>query len=259
MKNSSKSPLRYPGGKTRAIPVLNTYITKKEMRVLSPFGGGASWELHLAAKGHHVDCYDAFTPLAIFWEEILTNREAVVKSVKQYKSAGVDKEVFNDLKKKLIEAGYEYPEIAAMFYIVNRCSFSGSTLSGGFSKSASETRFTARQIEYLEDFAPKRFSYGLGRWEQTLERSSMYDLVFLDPPYMIDSPKLYGVAGSHHQSFDHSGLADKLKTISTPWVLTYNDSEQIRETYKGFNVSEKTWAYGMSKNKTGLELVISNF
>lgn len=259
MKVSSKSPLRYPGGKTRAIPVLDTYITEEGMRVLSPFGGGASWELHLASKGHHVDCYDAFTPLATFWGEILNNREAVVRYVKQYKSAGVDKEVFNDLKKKLTETGHEEAEIAAMFYTVNRCSFSGSTLSGGFSKSASETRFTDRQIEYLERFTPERFSYGLGRWEQILDRSSMYDLVFLDPPYMIDSPKLYGVAGSHHQRFDHYGLADKLQTISTPWILTYNDSEQVRDIYRGFNVSEESWSYGMSKNKTGLELVISNF
>ena len=52
---ASLSPLRYPGGKTRAIKeIASKYIIpnlSKGQKVCSPFFGGGSIELHLADNG----------------------------------------------------------------------------------------------------------------------------------------------------------------------------------------------------------------
>lgn len=37
-----------------------------------------------------------------------------------------------------------------MYFIINRCSFSGATLSGGFSLESSQKRFTTSSIERIK-------------------------------------------------------------------------------------------------------------
>ena len=74
--SKNKSPLRYPGGKTRAIAILDKYVndyypTRKLL--LSPFIGGGSFELYLQNKGYHVKANDLFKPLYTFWQILQTN------------------------------------------------------------------------------------------------------------------------------------------------------------------------------------------
>lgn len=45
------SILRYPGGKSRAVKILDKYIPSDAKIILSPFTGGASFELFLRDKG----------------------------------------------------------------------------------------------------------------------------------------------------------------------------------------------------------------
>jgi len=66
--------------------------------------------------------------------------------------------------------------------------------------------------------------------------------------YWMDRDKLYGKDGDLHSSFDHKGLYDILSQRSN-WVLSYNDTPEIRDLYKDYEIIEATWAYGM-KNIT---------
>ena len=70
---SSKSILRYPGGKSRAVKVIKKYIPKGINELCSPFLGGASLEISCAADGIKVYGSDAFVPLVDFWIEVLKN------------------------------------------------------------------------------------------------------------------------------------------------------------------------------------------
>jgi DNA adenine methylase len=71
VKRTVKSPLRYPGGKSRAaVYIIDNYI-KTPKTVCSPFVGGGSIELELANRGTRVFCYDNFEPLVVFWQELL--------------------------------------------------------------------------------------------------------------------------------------------------------------------------------------------
>ena len=45
-----KSPFRYPGGKSRAVKILEKYFTDVDS-FCSPFLGGGSFEIYMAEKG----------------------------------------------------------------------------------------------------------------------------------------------------------------------------------------------------------------
>ena len=76
--------LRYPGGKTRAIKILEKYIPEDITEVYSPFFGGGSFELYLYGK-YKIPIFanDKFEPLYNFWLETKTNNKKLVEHIKK--------------------------------------------------------------------------------------------------------------------------------------------------------------------------------
>ena len=82
----SKTPLRYPGGKSRAVNVIMPYIRALECEELcSPFLGGGSLELKCAEEGMTVHGYDLFQPLVWFWEALLSNPVKLLSHIEGYR------------------------------------------------------------------------------------------------------------------------------------------------------------------------------
>lgn len=77
---NNKSPLRYPGGKTRACKILDEIISSRtnisDYDVLvSPFFGGGSFELYIQnTYGLHLLVNDKFKPLFIFWRTLKNSK-----------------------------------------------------------------------------------------------------------------------------------------------------------------------------------------
>lgn len=88
---------------------------------------------------------------------------------------------------------------------------------------------------------------------------------FLDSPYYsVTKSRLYGKKGDLDTSFNHQKLCENLKNTKHKFLLTYDDSELIRNLYKDFYVYEYSLQYGMNNYKQmqaakGAELLISNF
>jgi len=81
-----KTPLRYPGGKSRAVETIMPYIRDLDCGELcSPFLGGGSIELQCAEEGMVVHGYDLFQPLVWFWEALLSNPQKLYKRVRTYR------------------------------------------------------------------------------------------------------------------------------------------------------------------------------
>ena len=68
VERTVKSPLRYPGGKSRAVKTIREYIPTETKKLCAPFLGGASVELACAADGIKVYGADAFEPVVNFWK-----------------------------------------------------------------------------------------------------------------------------------------------------------------------------------------------
>jgi hypothetical protein len=98
------SPLRYPGGKTRAIAILSSYVstyfpTKKVL--LSPFFGGGSFELFMTTKGYTVHGNDLFIPLYTFWTTKQSNCDTLVTAIKEHMP--MTKEKFHTLRASILK------------------------------------------------------------------------------------------------------------------------------------------------------------
>jgi DNA adenine methylase len=248
-----KSPLRYPGGKTRAIKHLLPHIPEGD--ICSPFLGGGSLELVLS-KDRTVYAYDAFYPLYNFWDCLLTEKDYLVEQVK--KLHPLDKETFKALR--MLLRGYapsqgKSVELAAAYFAINRSSFSGATLSGGFSQQAAEGRFNENSIKRLANFDAPNLKVGFAGFEESIEQHENCFL-YLDPPYFLEEKsKLYGKNGDMHEGFDHK-LLHSLLTNRQNWLLCYNDCEFIREHYSDYEIVAAEWAYGMNKSKKSNEVFI---
>lgn len=243
-----RSPLRYPGGKSRAVKLILELFPKRMDVLVSPFIGGGSVEIAASSLGIKVIGYDIFNPLVNFYHELLNNPLKLADEVRKY--FPLSKAAFYYLQKYIPNSTLES---AAIFYVLNRCSFSGSTYSGGMSPG--HPRFTESSIEYLMQFKAPTMTVLFGDFHDTLLQHKN-EFLYLDPPYLIQN-NLYGKKGDAHKNFDHFGLKELLSKRNN-WVLSYNDCKEIREMYKDYKIISAQWKYGMSNNKFSAEVLIIN-
>lgn len=242
------SPLRYPGGKSRAVDILRKYIPQGTKEICSPFFGGGSFELSCANSGIKIYGYDLFLPIVEFWQCLIEDPKRLVSHVQKFYP--LSKEKFYELQKRQGVYKNKYRRAAA-FFVLNRSSFSGSTLSGGMSPN--HPRFTPSAIQRLRDFNTGNFSVEHLDFKKSIKLHKNI-LLYLDPPYMIEGC-LYGKKGNTHKNFDHDGLVRSLKNRNN-WILSYNDCEDIRKMYKEFTILTPEWTYGMSLDKKSREVLI---
>jgi len=243
--NSTKivrSPLRYPGGKSRAVKTLFEYIPPGTKSICSPFFGGGSLEIFCAQKGIKIHGYDNFRPLVDFWKWLIKDPYKLAEEVEKHRPLE-PREKFKELRKQHVKEKDSFQR-AVLFYVLNRTSFSGSTLSGGMASGGEDDnpRFTESSVQRLRDFKVKNFSVKFMDFKKSIPKHPN-DLLYLDPPYLIEN-NLYGNRGDLHKDFDHEGLV-KLLRKREKWILSYNDSEKIKKMYKGFQFVYPEWAYGM--------------
>lgn len=145
---------------------------------------------------------------------------------------------------------------ATVFYVLNRTSFSGSTLSGGMASGGKNDnpRFTISSIEKLRNFNIKNFSVDFADYRISIPKHEK-SLLYLDPPYDIEKPVLYGVNGHLHSNFDHDELFEILKKRDN-WIMSYHNSKKAKNRYSDYEIIKPKWNYGMSKDKTSNELSI---
>ncbi|MFA7626359.1 MAG: DNA adenine methylase [Candidatus Kapaibacterium sp.] len=158
-------------------------------------------------------------------------------------------------------------ERAAAFFIYNRITFSGTSLSGGYSEHAFQGRFTESSIvrlkklsEVLKDTTIKNLDYG-----ELVKADGENVFIFLDPPYYSASKSaLYGKNGNLHKTFDHIKFAETMRNCKHKWLITYDDSDYIRELFSFANIIPWNLTYGMrnvspGSDQKGEELFISNY
>lgn len=251
------SPLRYPGGKTRAGKLLWAFLQKEYPNtkyLASPFFGGGSFELLCASRGIKIFGNDLFEPVSNFWIALRYQKIDLAEACRLLRP--LSRADFYRLR-SMIYTEKDSILRAAYYFAINRSSFSGSTCSGGFSEEAAKGRFTDSSIERITKldmtnvmpFHNEDFEIFMKRYEPEDNLT-----VFLDPPYYVES-KLYGKDGDLHTNFDHDRLANVLKTRKD-WLLCYNDCEYIRNLYEGCRIQKVSWSYGMNKTKESNEILI---
>jgi len=274
------SPLRYPGGKSRAVKILDKYIPEETQKIVSPFFGGGSFENYLSLKGHEVRGYDFCLPLSDFWnayinrkQDLFERMEKLSELILQPKYWDVDRKSDERLEQKDLYSTWS--EIALNsedsferglhYFALNRCAFSGLTLiAGPMSTKWINTKIGPKALSNLEKIPFQVKSVDYMSCFDSIEKHRD-DFLYLDPPYIMetkDKEAIYGNKGDMHIGFDHVLLRDLLAKHKGRWVLSYLNVPETHELYSRFRIEEETWTYTMKPGQDrpkGKEVVITNF
>ena len=252
---SLKTPLRYPGGKSRAVkkmaeffPLFSDY---KEFR--EPFVGGGSVALYITQMYPHLDIWvnDLYEPLYTFWKQLQLNGNEIKNQLVQLKQRHPDpssaKVLFLESKEYLGQDPRRTDPTAraVSFYIVNKCSFSGLSESSSFSKQASDSNFSVRGIEklpYYQQLISKWQITNLSYEQLLTDEKDIF--VYLDPPYDIKT-NLYGKKGNMHRGFDHDKFFYDCDKFKCDQMVSYNSSNLIKSRFIDWTPYEYDHTYTM--------------
>ena len=276
MMKQLKTPLRYPGGKSRACSKLDLYLPDlrdfKEFR--EPFLGGGSVSIHITKKYPDLNIWvnDLYEPLINFWKTLQDQGEELQEQLLKMKSGHDNptkaKYLFLQSKEYLSEDLKKCDNLnrAVSFYVVNKCSFSGLTEASSFSPQASMNNFTVRGIEKLTGYQELIKNWRITNLPyQHLLTDDKAVFTYLDPPYDIKD-NLYGRKGSMHKGFDHDTFAVDCDCFVGPQLISYNSSQLVKERFKDYEVSEFDLTYTMRsvgeymrEQQDRKELVLTNY
>ncbi len=265
-----KSPLRYPGGKSRAIAKILAQMPVNMAEYREPMVGGGSVFLAVkAVLGNRVARYwinDLNYDLCCFWRAARDENTLLVERLIALKRAYADGRALwaflnipNTLQSDL--------ERAMRFFALNRITFSGVVDSGGYSQQAFERRFTDSAIERVRKLAPMLANVHITHADYLpmLQEGGESVFIFLDPPYWrATSSRLYGTDGVLHTTFDHARFANALRECRHRWLITYDDSPMVRQLFSFAQITAWQLQYGMNNvgqatAQKGNELFIRNY
>ena len=253
---SLKTPLRYPGGKSRAVTKMDPYFPdlRNYVEFREPFLGGGSVALYVTKKYPNlkITVNDLYEPLINFWVQLQQFGDELTDKIRQYKSTHPEpdsaRELFNNSKESVNDGNLDIIERAAAFYIGNKCSFSGLTESSSFSAQASSNNFSMRGIEKLPGYSSLISNWHINQYSyEHLMKNDIHDglFMYLDPPYDIKD-NLYGRKGSMHKGFDHDNFAADCDQHShIDMMVSYNSDQLVKDRFKGWNATEFKHTYTM--------------
>ena len=256
---SLKTPLRYPGGKSKAIKTLSPWFPKTISEYREPFIGGGSIAIEITKSNPDIPVWinDLYVPLYNFWVQLRDRGEELSERVREEKQRTLDegdkdkvtvkaKELFNKYKEEIDT--YDDFEKAVAFFIMNKCSYSGLTENSTFSQTASNSNFSLVGADKLAQFSKLIKNWkitNIDYSEVMKEHGSRDTFIFLDPPYDIKD-FLYGKNREMHKKFDHERFADDVYICVHKFMITYNVNDRLKELYKNYNLKEWKLRYSMA-------------
>ena len=234
MQTPSRSPLRYPGGKSRlADRIIGLLAGQRPLsHYVEPFVGGGAVALGMAVRypGMTLHLNDADNRVTALWI-VLSQQDSAPyeKLVRRVESTVPDVDLWLD--EKLARFGGSVDDLAFRALFLNRCTFSGNmSLTsggpiGGFDQSG-KWKIDARWklhllLPALEKtralLSDRRVVVTTGPWQDVITQPGWH---YYDPPYVTPSAK--SLYASAFTTDDHLVLRDHLRDLWYPWVLSYD-------------------------------------
>src|SRR2546423_14072404 len=146
------SPLRYPGGKTKALRQIIPYLPARFASYREPFVGGGSLFIYLKQQRPQLPVWinDLNYDLYCFWQTAKNDLARLTRTVADIQRETTDgRKLFAELTTNCQADELPDFERAVRFFVLNRITFSGTVEAGGYSQKAFESRFTRSSIERL--------------------------------------------------------------------------------------------------------------
>jgi DNA adenine methylase len=257
-----RSPFRYPGGKTWLVPYVRLWlssITPPVRELIEPFAGGSIVGLTAAFENlaRKVVLIELDSDVASVWKTILEGDVEWLAS----RVASFDLTV-DSARALLASRPRSLKERAFITIVRNRVQRGGILASGaGIMKQGENGKgITSRwypvtlrkrmlDIAGIRDRIRFIEGDGLSYIERKLGRKNV--ALFIDPPYTVAGRRLYT-----HSDIDHERLFRFAKRLEGEFLMTYDDSPEIRRLIVSYRLDCETVLMKNTHNTKMLELLI---
>jgi DNA adenine methylase len=272
------SPFRYPGSKQALIPYFLQFLEVNNLKythLYEPFAGGASLSLGLLAVNaiKTATIVDRDPLIYAFWKCVRRDPKELCHRLWKLK---ININTWKSFQKYLCEDAeniYDLMDLAVAGIFFNRVNFSGVIAAkpiGGMTQSSNYAIDCRWNIESLVDKISLISEFGsrlrvkkgdaisfLKRSESAIKNEFSTSIVYIDPPYYVQGPKLYR---HHFDESQHNGLAEYLNECGLPWLCSYDDAPKIHELFSGKNrkILPINLQYTVRSNRQANELLITN-
>lgn len=267
------TPLRYPGGKGRMGPWLSELLRHNGISggcYVEPYAGGAGAALFLLMHGYvdHIIINDLDPAVYSFWWSVLNDTESFIELINK-----TDVTIDNWFKQKEImknHADHDLLTVGFATFFLNRTNRSG-ILAGGVIGGKAQSGVYKIDARYnkvelcnrVKKIGSMRSFIELFNFDACDLIDSIGDslpkksLIYLDPPYYEKGSQLYR---NHYKPQDHEIISNKVREISTPVIVTYDNCSEIRELYEKENTIEFSFHYSthLSRPKVTELMVYKN-
>ena len=247
------APLSYVGGKKKLYWIISQYLVSElPDKMVSPFMGGASLELRLAASGTKVITGDIFEPYVEFMQLWQVRSDEIIRRTLEIYP--MPKEDFRRYTEGREWHAVKCPiDRAAITWSINKMSFMAKGFSGRTPVGLDFVPPTSVFLqEPLQNWKNDNITFLLQDYRKTLDDHPDV-LAYLDPPY-YKKEDFYGYGDQG--TFDHQELKDRLDARQK-FVMSYGDHPVITELYKDYRILRPQWKYfGGAKGRPSEELLI---
>ncbi len=259
-----RSPFRYPGGKTWLIPIVRQWLRQSTIPtnlLIEPFAGGGIVSLTTAFEklADHITMVEIDEEIAAVWEVVLSGKnkwlaEKILKFDLTHES----------IKVELDKPNKTVHDIAFCTILKNRIFHGGILAKGsGMIKNGENGKGISSRwypktlhdriigIEYVKSKIEFIKGDAFEIIEENLNNESAY--FFIDPPYTVAGKRLYT-----HFDIDHEKLFYLTSKLKGKYMLTYDDTSEIRHLAYKYNLDFRTTPMKTTHHLEKNEIVISD-
>jgi len=261
------TPLRYPGGKGRLTQFVADLMQANNLvggHYVEPFAVGCGVGLSLLTLEYasHVHINDLNRSVHAFWKAVLEDPEALCSRIS---STRVSMAQWNRQRAVQQDQDADTLDLAFSTFFLNRVNRSGIILGGviGGKNQDGPWKINARynkkdliaRIEHVAELRSRISLYNLDAAKliaQVLPALPKKTLCYLDPPYYVKGKGLYE---EHYNHDDHAAVAKLVAKLQRPWIVSYDDTPEIRAFYSDFRKRVFGLRYSAQKRYEGSEIM----
>jgi DNA adenine methylase len=261
-----RSPFRYPGGKTWFVPRLREWISsmaEKPRFLVEPFAGGGIISLTAAFESltGHVVMSEIDEDVAAVWETVLEgDSEWLSNRILNFELTKASAlEELSTVRRGTKQKAFQTILKNRIFHGGILANGSGLMKSGESNKGITSRWYPktlAQRFRDIDWVIEKLTFYRKDAFEIIDKFKSDQDsCFFIDPPYTAGGKNAGSRLYKHH-ALDHDDLFYKCSQIKGDFIMTYDNSEEVKALVEKYNLKAKAISMRNTHNAKMSELVI---
>lgn len=268
----SISPLRYPGGKAKVynqIVKLLEINNKLGTTYIEPFAGGCGLALLLLKKNivSNLILNDIDKSIYCFWKSVLKYNNELCQMIEKAEltldERVIQKEIQENKKELNFRKKADILKLGFSTFYLNRVNRSGiikAGVIGGVNQTGNykmDCRFNknelVKKIQEIGLYKDNIKFYNLDAVEFLKRIKKKNTFIFFDPPYYKKGKDLYVNFYTH---IDHEKLSNKISSLKNDWIVTYDNTNEIKRMYSNYRQIEFGISYTLERKRKAKEIMI---